>query len=112
MHLDKTKLVGVTLLTLLALGGYAWFHSQIHTGSPPGMAIRRCRTEMQQIDGAKSMWAADHQKTTNDTPTWADLVGSEKYLRYQPRCGKGGIYALGRVGEKQGCSIPEHNVAQ
>jgi hypothetical protein len=110
--MDKTAILVLMLVALLAVGGYVWFRSQVHTGTPPYVAIVQCETEMHQIDGAKAMWAAEHHKTTNDIPTWADLVGKGRYLVGHPRCGKGGTYILGRVGETQRCSIPEHNVAQ
>jgi len=108
--MDRTTILAVMFLAFLAVGGYVWDRSQVRTGSPSYIPIHQCQTEMRQIDGAKAMWAADHHKTTNDTPSWADLV--DRYLVHQPECGKGGIYTLGRVGEQQRCSILEHNVTQ
>jgi hypothetical protein len=108
----RTTILVLTFLAFLAVGGYVWFRSQVRTGIPSYIPLRQCQTEMRQIDGAKAMWAADHHKTTNDTPTWNDLVGADRYLRSQPQCGTRGTYKLGRVGQLQKCSIPEHNVTQ
>jgi hypothetical protein len=49
-----------------------------------------CPNLLQAIYGAKEQWSIDHHKTTNDTPTWDDLVGPGKYLHEKPRCPKGG----------------------
>jgi hypothetical protein len=68
-----------------------------------------CLCELEQINGAKDAWSIQYHKTTNDTPTWADLQPivfpgrTNRPLDF--RCPKGGTYKIGRVGEPPTCSI-------
>jgi len=64
---------------------------------------------MRQMDGAKAMWMIEHHKTTNDVPTWQDLVGSNAFFIQVPQCSDGGVYVIGKVSEPPTCSIAEHN---
>src|SRR5258705_10798333 len=68
-----------------------------------------CYACLRQIEGAKWTWMIDYNKTTNDIPTWADLVGEHGYMRKIPQCPRGGTYTLGRLEEPPLCSIPKHN---
>ena len=65
---------------------------------------------LKAIDGAKTVWAKEHNKTTNDTPTESDLFGPGRYIadRSMVACPIGGTLTLGRVGEKPKCSIEGH----
>ena len=76
---------------------------------PPRMkaAKNTCPNQLRQIDGAKQQWALKHDKTTNDTPTEADV---RRYIKNNvfPRCPDRGVYTIGRVGELPTCSIKEH----
>lgn len=67
-----------------------------------------CKVNLHAIEVAKANWARDEHKTTNDTPNWSDLVGTNRYLNFYPECPSGGIRALGRVGEPPNCSIHGH----
>src|SRR6516164_3677853 len=73
-----------------------------------------CICELMQIDGAKMQWAQVYHKTTNDTPTLADLqpivLPGRPNVPLVFRCPKGGTYTIGRVGEPPRCSIggPDH----
>ena len=67
-----------------------------------------CRANLSMIAEAKRLWAQDQHKATNDTLSWLDLVGTNRYLRTQPECPRGGVYTLGSVGELPRCSIPAH----
>ena len=71
---------------------------------------RVCRAFLKQIDMAKTDWAAQEHKTTNDTPTDAQLFGPKAYLRDKPECPERGTYTLGRVGEKPTCSVKGHTM--
>ena len=73
-------------------------------------SVRQCQSNLKQIGGAKTMWAEEHHKTTNDTPTWVDLVGADRYLNGQPTCNGGGTYTIGRFGERARCSIEGHSL--
>lgn len=66
-----------------------------------------CARHLGAVAGAKGVWADQHQKTTNDTPTLEDL---KRYILLDkdgniPGCPAGGAYTLGRVGETPRCSI-------
>ena len=68
---------------------------------------RGCYATMKMIEGAKLAWMTDNHKTVDDTPTWTDLVGPQKYFLKIPKCPHGGTYSLGKVGESPICSIAE-----
>jgi hypothetical protein len=62
----------------------------------------RCIDNLRIIDAAKQEWALDNKKTTNDVPTWNDIL---PMMRTMPICPDGGTYTIGRVGEPPTCSI-------
>jgi hypothetical protein len=72
---------------------------------------------LRQIEGAKTEWMYETGKTTNDTPTWAELL---PYLNggitncyatngvvVRPA---GGTYTIGRVGEPPSCLVDGQRV--
>jgi hypothetical protein len=67
-----------------------------------------CINLLRQIDSAKTSWAQEHHKTTNDTPTWDDLRAHSKERVASLTCPDGGTYSIGRIGESPSCSIAEH----
>ncbi|MCX6902549.1 MAG: DUF4190 domain-containing protein [Verrucomicrobia bacterium] len=69
---------------------------------------KACIANLQQIQGAKDMWAREHKKSGPDLPTDADLFGSDKYLSEKPVCPSGGTYSLNNLTNKPACSIPDH----
>jgi hypothetical protein len=64
-----------------------------------------CANQLIMLADAKSLWAEQGNKTTNDTPLMKDLV---PFIRCPTNCPGKGIYTLGKVGELPSCSIPEH----
>jgi hypothetical protein len=69
-----------------------------------------CRNNLKLIAEAKAQWAQEHQKTTNDSPVWADLLKVNGYIQgREPKCRSGGVYALEKAGVPPRCSIPDHN---
>ena len=81
-----------------------------HHGTPERVYVAACVANLKAIATVKAQWAAVEHKTTNDMPTWADLVGTNHYLTSQPECVQGGTYAIGRVGEPPRCSLPNHKL--
>jgi regulator of replication initiation timing len=68
-------------------------------------AVRKaCMAFLQNIKGAKDLWALEEKQADDATPTDADLFGPGKTLRQKPRCPGGGTYFLGKVAEKPSCS--------
>ena len=72
---------------------------------------------LRQIETAKTEWMYDRGKTTNDAPTWAELLaylpsGFTNYYATNEvvvRPG-GGVYTIGHVGEPPSCLIDGHRV--
>jgi hypothetical protein len=78
-----------------------------YTRSRVTSAANSCVNNLRQIDGAKQQWMLENGKTTNDTPSWADLrpyLGRGSDVRI-PECPEGGTYTFGRVAENPKCSI-------
>ena len=73
-------------------------------------ALSSCIAQLKQIDGAKSTWALEHQKTADDVPSDSDLFGAKAYIAHKPVCPRGGTYAIGKVGEYARCTIPHHSL--
>jgi len=73
-------------------------------------AERACRANLVQIQGAKAAWATEQHKTATDTPTDADLFGTNAFIRAKPMCPSDGTYSLGRVGERPSCSAKRHGL--
>src|SRR5271155_1445996 len=71
-------------------------------------AMNPCVNNLRVIDAAKNQWALQYDKTTNDTPTWNDLlpfVSRSGTTNGIPVCPAGGTYTIGRVGVPPTCSI-------
>jgi hypothetical protein len=100
----KTKLIVIGSCSLVAI--IALKLSFVGILPYRGVSAKEsCMAVMKKIDGAKVAWMMDHHKTTNDVPTWQDLVGPNGYLRTTPRCPHGGTYNLGTLSEPATCSI-------
>ncbi|SRR6266404_5822488 len=97
------------LLLAAIIGIPNWIHPRTTSASAP------CVNFLRQLDGAKQEWALEYGKTTNDVPTWDDL---RPYIKWEsdqvPRCGRDGVYRLGRVGVPPTCSIggPSHTLPE
>lgn len=95
--------VGVLLVAVVCLPDYIKSRTVSSKNS--------CIAWLMQIDAAKATWALEHQKTTNDIPTEAELYGAVNYLRDVPTCPQGGRYTIGRLDERPRCSFPGHDLA-
>ena len=89
------------LAAVLAIGGWWFINARSET------AANGCVIHLREIAALKEQWGLDHQKTTNDVPTWDDL---RPYMRpanadWIPHCPSGGVYTIGRLGEPPTCSI-------
>jgi hypothetical protein len=76
--------------------------------------IPPCHDILVRISLAKSEWADESGKTTNDTPTWNDLRpyfpdwitnNARRWTNGTPICPAGGTYVIGRVSETPKCSV-------
>jgi hypothetical protein len=91
------------LLIVLGLAGTALVIPQ-YTKARVTSCNGTCVANLKQIDGAKEQWALELRKTTNDVPTWSDLVGTDKYIKNKPVCETEGVYSLNAVGQAPTCS--------
>ena len=69
-----------------------------------------CISNLRIIDAAKGQWALENHKQNSDTPTMDDIrpyVG-RGVSGEVPVCPDGGVYTLGKIGERPTCSIPGH----
>jgi hypothetical protein len=77
--------------------------------TPKSSKIPRCHDNLMQIESYKQIWEANRTtaEVTNDAPSWDDLrpYFPEGWSNSIPVCPNGGIYTIGRVGEKPRCSI-------
>jgi hypothetical protein len=70
-------------------------------------AANSCINNLRQIDAAKNEWALETGKTNGTVATENDI---KPYIKLDsngnlPKCGNGGTYIIGRVGEDPKCSI-------
>ncbi len=65
---------------------------------------RVCLMNIENIEGAKQLWATENRKSDKDTPTEDDL---RIYLRDSkfPTCPSGGTYTINAVDAKATCSV-------
>jgi len=89
---------------ILPIGLGIWVLGLVGKGSQEAS----CITALMQLQGAKAAWALEHEKASEDLPSWSDLIGPERYLEPMPRCPAGGTYTLGVMRELPRCSIPGH----
>ena|ERR1051326_3101423 len=88
---------------VLAVAGIRWV---IRARSTP--EFLPCSINLRNIDGAKDQWAVEHNRSTNDVPTWNDVL---PYLpsvyrpNQMPICPQGGRYKLGKLGEYATCTF-------
>src|SRR5258706_10576789 len=75
-----------------------------------GSAHRECVATLRALEGSMTLWAIRNGKTTNDTPTDADLFGPTRYMPVKPTCPAGGKYIIGKIGDPPRCTIPEHRI--
>jgi competence protein ComGC len=68
-----------------------------------------CINNLRQIDAAKTQWALEHSKTSDDTPTVNDLTPYFKDHQ-MPVCPEGGIYTIGKVGNEPTCTVEKHKL--
>jgi prepilin-type N-terminal cleavage/methylation domain-containing protein len=72
---------------------------------------KSCVGTLLRIDVAKQQWAMDHNREPDDTPTWNDIVGPDKYIKGDPAtfptstCPSGGTYTLNDVSTPPQCSL-------
>jgi prepilin-type N-terminal cleavage/methylation domain-containing protein len=84
---------------LIAIAVPTWLHARTQS------QIKTCQENLAQINGAKQTWALEEKKSKTSTPTWADLVGIDSYIRKTPTCAASGEYTIGSVAADASCSL-------
>ena len=101
--------LGVVLLFAVVMQGILGY---FHTHQVKAL-VSKCVLNLNAIAEAKSEWARDNIKASNDVPTWQDLVPYTTNYGWtggKPTCPQGGAYYIGRMDELPKCSIggPAH----
>lgn len=66
-----------------------------------------CINNLRELEAAKWQWALEEHKDTNDIPSMAEV---SRFMRTTLLCPAGGVYTLGRVDERPGCSLKGHQL--
>lgn len=64
-----------------------------------------CLSYRMKLEFSKSEWSFEHNKTTNDVPAWADLLGRKGLPQHIPICPNGGTYSIGDLNQLAKCSV-------
>lgn len=105
------KELRIALIICFSVGVLVAFILPNIIGEPETAPKNTCINNLRLIDGAKQVWASEHQKFGGDVPTWAELLpylsrgGSDTNIL---KCPSGGTYILGAVSNKPTCSIQGH----
>lgn len=70
-----------------------------------------CQSNLRAIQSAKTQWVGDTKPAAGVVPTFADLVGPNKYFKSEPVCPAGGTYSVNGQNEDPTCTltnIPGH----
>ena len=104
----KPTVTVVEIVLVVLLGFLLWSIWRPRHRIPESVFIAACKHNLRTIADAKTNWAQAEHKTPNDTPSWSDLVGTNRYLESRPECARDGMYSLGRVIEPPQCTVPGH----
>ena len=66
---------------------------------------RACQENLAKIDGAKEQWALETKAAADATPTMAQLVGTDSYIKTEPKCPQSGTYTVGNMSTLPTCSV-------
>src|SRR5262245_48053751 len=93
--------LGTSCLLISFVGGCMESHAT-------AVQRRVCVQTLNAIQSAKETWMKNEHKTSDDMPTDSDLFGPAKPIIRKPMCPAGGVYTIGKVGEKTKCSVRGH----
>lgn len=68
-----------------------------------------CIENLAQIESAKQIWGVENGKKDGDTPTDADLIGANGYIKIKPNCPGGGTYDFQPIGTTATCTEDGHS---
>jgi hypothetical protein len=103
MSTSKRLVVAGICFCVLAVAGVRWV---IRARSGPEPVP--CDLNLRVINDAKNQWGVERHRSTNDIPTWNDILPylPSSYKRDQiPICSQGGTYKLGKLGEYPTCTF-------
>ena len=96
-------MIVVAIIGVLAAIVVPSFRHSIDTARQQACALNR-----KNIDGAKTLWAAENKQPLIAVPADADIFGKSAYIEHKPDCPAGGAYSLNAVEAKCTCSFPVH----
>lgn len=68
-----------------------------------------CKENLSQIETAKQLWGLEKSKSSGDTPTDADLIGTDLFIKIKPICPASGRYEYNAIGTPADCNIDGHD---
>ncbi len=91
------------IFVLAGLGTFLYLRFPVR----PTRASYPCVSNLSQIESAKSQWAMEFNKSTNEIPSWEDLKPfiRPSWSNSVPVCPMGGTYDLRPVDQPPTCSI-------
>ena len=102
----RTKtIIAVTAVGVCAgLAIAVFIHARASHNYEKGFPSHNCIVHLKLIQDAKEQGALEKNKANGADVTWPDLI-SYMWPMAIPQCPDGGIYRIGKVGEKPTCSI-------
>ena len=93
----------LTIFVLAGLGTFLYLRFPVR----PTRASNSCVSNLSQIESAKSQWAVELNKSSNDIPSWEDLKPffRPSWSNSVPVCPLGGTYDPRSVDQAPTCSI-------
>jgi hypothetical protein len=79
--LSRILLLAIFLAAIFVLCCVLFFDRQ---ESHPRTPMDTCIANLKQIEGAKSIWALEHAKGSNDVPAWDEIIGTTNYINEMP----------------------------
>lgn len=99
----------LVLVSAVCVFSHRYFHFPFRP--PPSTSSHaHCINGLRHISYAKEQWRSDFKKSSTDTPTWDDLIGTNLYIRQMPVCPSNGTYTIGSLLERPQCTIFGHTL--
>src|SRR4026207_2269376 len=90
----------LALIVLIVMGAIA---QSMLTRPHKYSQARACSSNLQAIEKAKLIRASQGKKPDGAIPTDSELFGPDRDLKQKPVCPTGGVYTIGKAGEKPKC---------
>jgi competence protein ComGC len=99
-----------TLLVLIGIGVLAVMAVPVYLQIKERHDHNACMANLKMIDSATESWAMEGKRGYNESPAKKDLYGPTLYIKVEPKCPSGGVYAMGTPTKAPTCSHPGHEL--